>query len=187
MLFNSTEFLFAFLPAALVIFYVLGAISRVAAIRWLILASLAFYAWWRPVNVLIIAPSMAINFAFASILLRLSRREGSRLASKAILGLGIAFNAAFLGVFKYLDFLFGTINDIFGANLVLQNIIPTAGHIVYYLSKDRVSGRCASGTGEIVYVARLLYIRAVFPTARRWSDCPLSRNDAAVPHNHLPL
>jgi alginate O-acetyltransferase complex protein AlgI len=127
MLFNSTEFLFAFLPAALSIFYLLGSISRVAAIRWLILASILFYAWWRPVNILIIAPSLAINFALASILMRLNQQEGSRLTSKVILGLGISFNVAFLGIFKYLDFVFGTINDVFGANLVLQHIILPLG------------------------------------------------------------
>ena len=61
MLFNSTEFLFVFLPVTLAGFYLLGSISRTSAIRWLILASLVFYAWWRPVNVLIIAPSIVIN------------------------------------------------------------------------------------------------------------------------------
>jgi len=55
MLFNSTEFLFAFLPLTLLGFYLLGTTSRAWALRWLILASLVFYAWWRPVNVLIIA------------------------------------------------------------------------------------------------------------------------------------
>ena len=127
MLFNSTEFLFAFLPATLSVFYLLGRISRVAAIRWLILASLLFYAWWRPVNVLIIAPSIAINFALAWILLQLNRREGSRLVSKIVLVLGLAFNVMFLGVFKYLDFMFTTVNDVFAANLVLQHIVLPLG------------------------------------------------------------
>ncbi len=127
MLFNSTEFLFVFLPATLGVFYLLGRMSRVAAIRWLILASLLFYAWWRPVNVLIIAPSIAINFALARVLLELSRREDSRLLSKSVLISGLVFNVVFLGVFKYLDFAFGSVNDIFGTNLVLQHIILPLG------------------------------------------------------------
>ncbi len=127
MLFNSTEFLFAFLPLALFGFYLLGSISRARALGWLILASLVFYAWWRPVNVLIIAPSIAVNFALARILLRLNQNEGSPGASKAVLLLGIAFNVAFLGFFKYTDFISGTINDVFGANLVLRHIILPLG------------------------------------------------------------
>src|SRR5271165_2911924 len=116
MLFNSIEFLFVFLPLALLGFYSLGAMSRAWAIRWLILVSLVFYAWWRPVNVLIIAPSIVINFTLAWILLRLNEREDSRRASTAVLLLGICFNVLFLGFFKYTDFISGTINDVFGAN-----------------------------------------------------------------------
>jgi len=127
MLFNSTEFLFAFLPLTLLGFYLLGTTSRAWALRWLILASLVFYAWWRPVNVLIIAPSIAVNFTLARILLRLNEREDSRNASKAVLLLGIAFNVAFLGFFKYTDFIYGAINDVFGANLVLRHIILPLG------------------------------------------------------------
>jgi len=126
-LFNSSEFLFGFLPVALSGFYLLGARSRTSAIRWLILVSLAFYAWWRPVNVLIIGPSILINFALASILLRLNQGEGSRRMSTAVLVLGICFNVSFLGFFKYTDFIFGSINDILGANLVLRHIILPLG------------------------------------------------------------
>ena len=127
MLFNSSEFLFVFLPVALAGFYLLGTISRTSAIRWLILASLVFYAWWRPVNVLIIGPSILINFALASILLRLNQNERSRRASNAVLVLGIAFNVVFLGFFKYTDFVYSTINDVFGANLLLRHIILPLG------------------------------------------------------------
>jgi D-alanyl-lipoteichoic acid acyltransferase DltB (MBOAT superfamily) len=127
MLFNSSEFLLVFLPTTLLGFYLLGASSRTWALRWLILASLVFYAWWRPLNVLIIAPSIIINFALARILLRLNENEGSCRASTAVLVLGIAFNVAFLGYFKYIDFIYGTINDVFGANLVLRHIILPLG------------------------------------------------------------
>jgi alginate O-acetyltransferase complex protein AlgI len=127
MLFNSSEFLLVFLPATLVGFYVLGTISRTSAIRWLILASLVFYAWWRPINILIIAPSIVINYGIASILTRVIQDESSRRVSKAILVLGIVFNVLFLGVFKYTDFISGSINDIFGTDLLLRHIILPLG------------------------------------------------------------
>src|SRR5215469_1593248 len=127
MLFNSYDFLFTFLPVSLCGFFLLGVVSRTWALRWLILASLTFYAWWRPVNVLIIGPSILINFAFAKLLLRLNQDDGSRRASKAVLLLGISLNVLFLGFFKYTDFIFGTINDVFAANLVLKHIILPLG------------------------------------------------------------
>jgi alginate O-acetyltransferase complex protein AlgI len=127
MLFNSYEFLFVFLPVTLVGFYLLGAFSRTSAILWLILLSLLFYGWWRPVNLLIIGPSIIINYTLAALLLRLNQNEGSPGASRAVLLLGIAFNVLFLGFFKYTDFLSGTINDVFGAHLILRHIILPLG------------------------------------------------------------
>jgi alginate O-acetyltransferase complex protein AlgI len=75
MLFNSHEFLLVFLPATLLGFYLIGRASRQAAILWLIVASLIFYGWWRPLNILIIGPSIIVNYLLASFLLRLSQRD----------------------------------------------------------------------------------------------------------------
>lgn len=127
MLFNSHEFILAFLPVTVIVFYGIGQLSRVWALRWLILASLFFYAWWRPLNVLLIAPSILINFGLARALEWLGRTEEHSRASRAVLLLGIAFNVAFLGFFKYTDFVRGTINDVFGANLVLTHLILPLG------------------------------------------------------------
>jgi alginate O-acetyltransferase complex protein AlgI len=65
MLFNSYEFIFVFLPVTLGGFFLLGLSSRSLALSWIVAASLAFYAWWRPINVLIIAPSILVNFVLA--------------------------------------------------------------------------------------------------------------------------
>jgi alginate O-acetyltransferase complex protein AlgI len=127
MLFNSYEFLFVFLPVTLVGFYLLGAFSRTSAILWLILLSLLFYGWWRPVNIVIIGPSIIINYTLATLLLRLSHSQKSPRASRAVLLAGIAFNVLFLGFFKYTDFLSGTINEVFGAHLILRHVILPLG------------------------------------------------------------
>jgi D-alanyl-lipoteichoic acid acyltransferase DltB (MBOAT superfamily) len=127
MLFNSAEFLFCFVTIALVGFYLLGRSSRVSAIRWLIVVSLVFYGWWRPLNVLIICPSIIINFALARVLLRLSQNEQPGRTSRIVLSFGILFNVMFLGVFKYTDFVAGTINDVLGTNLMLRHIILPLG------------------------------------------------------------
>src|SRR5579862_885098 len=126
MLFNSYEFILAFLPATILMFFLLGTASRVWALRWIIVASLLFYAWWGPLNVLIIAPSILVNFVLARILLRVGSQEKQR-AAKAVLLLGIAFNVAFLGYFKYANFAVGTVNDVFGTNIVLTAIILPLG------------------------------------------------------------
>lgn len=126
MLFNSYEFIFAFLPLALAGFFVLGRVSRGWALRWIILASLGFYAWWRPLNVLIIAPSILINFVLARALQRLAR-EGKARRARAVLILGIVFNVAFLGYFKYANFATEVLGDVTGTSYVLARIILPLG------------------------------------------------------------
>jgi D-alanyl-lipoteichoic acid acyltransferase DltB (MBOAT superfamily) len=127
MLFNSYEFIFAFLPLTLAGFYVLRATSRTWSLHWLILASLFFYAWWRPLNVLIIAPSILVNFVLARFLLLWVGDEKRQQASRVVLVLGITFNVAFLGFFKYTYFIGSAINDVFGANLILTHIVLPLG------------------------------------------------------------
>ena len=126
MLFNSYEFIFVFAPLAVAGFFVLGRRSRTTALSWLIFASLGFYAWWRPFNVLIIAPSIVVNFLLARAILRL-RNEGRDAASTRVLVVGIAFNVAFLGYFKYANFALDSLNDVFGTSWVMARIVLPLG------------------------------------------------------------
>lgn len=125
MLFNSYGFIFAFLPFALAGYYLLGGRSAGWARTWLIIVSLIFYAWWRPLNVAIMAPSVALNFLLARMLLRLREEHPGK--AMLVLITGIVFNLLFLGYFKYLNFTREMLNDVLGSNLVLTNIILPLG------------------------------------------------------------
>ena len=128
MLFNSHEFIFAFLPVTLLGFFLLGGRSREGALLWLTLASLFFYAWWRPVNVLIIAPSIAVNYVLARVLLRLVATGADRSRSaRATLALGIVFNVCFLGYFKYVNFAATIAHDLTGADFVMAEVVLPLG------------------------------------------------------------
>src|SRR6185369_16722015 len=87
-----------------------------------------FYAWWRPINVLIIAPSIAINYALARALQRLVAPGDARLGTaRAVLALGIVFNVCFLGYFKYINFLETIAHDLTGADFVLNEVVLPLG------------------------------------------------------------
>lgn len=128
MLFNSYEFIFAFLPLTLLGFFLAGRWSRPLALYWLSAVSLFFYAWWRPVNVLIIAPSIAVNYLLARLLLRLVSQGPPRLGhARAVLALGIVFNLCFLGYFKYINFLGIVAHDLAGVNFGLVEVVLPLG------------------------------------------------------------
>jgi alginate O-acetyltransferase complex protein AlgI len=126
-LFNSQTFIFIFLPVTVAGFFVFGRASRTLALGWLILASVFFYAWWNPLNVLIMAPSILINFTLARLLLRLNQDEKFQAAARLVLILGLVFNVTFLGYFKYINFLREVANDTLGVNFVFTQVILPLG------------------------------------------------------------
>lgn len=119
MLFNSFEFILVFLPLVLVVYYALGSrFSSRTAIGWLVSASLFFYGWWNPAYLLLLCPSMLINF-------QLGRMLGSRssLQGKLLLALGVSFNLGLIGYFKYANFFVSNVNEIFSMAWHLENIV----------------------------------------------------------------
>jgi len=98
MLFNSYAFLCVFLPATLLLYYVLGrfAATRVA-MAFLVIASLGFYAYWNWRHLFVLLASIGFNYAVGR---RLHRDK-----SKALLVAAIGVDLALLGWFKYAGFL----------------------------------------------------------------------------------
>ena len=103
MLFNSYEFLFAFLPVVLVLYYLLPARPRV----WLLtLASYFFYGWWDYRFCSLMLVSTLIDYIAG----RRIHESTSSATRKRWLWLSMASNLSLLGFFKYYDLLAGTFN-----------------------------------------------------------------------------
>ena len=106
MLFNSIEYLFVFLPLVLAVFVLL---ARKGAselqIAWLIVASVVFYGSWNAAFVLLILASIIVNFLVG----RVMANAGTR-ATRQWLTLGVCFNLALLGYFKYAGFFVDNLN-----------------------------------------------------------------------------
>jgi D-alanyl-lipoteichoic acid acyltransferase DltB (MBOAT superfamily) len=105
MLFNSQAFILLFLPVVLGLYYAL-ANHAVARRVMLVIASMGFYAWWDPRFVPVLAALTVANWLVA----RWFGRSGGRW----LLVAGIIGNLAVLGLFKYADFLRGTVFDLAG-------------------------------------------------------------------------
>lgn len=116
MVFSSLEFIYLFLPPTLFGFLVLRWLGwERGIIWWLIAASIAFYAWWSPLHLILLLLSVAVNFALHRVIL--ARK------SKRVLTLGIVGNLATLAYFKYADFLIANVNLVPGVELPMLDII----------------------------------------------------------------
>lgn len=129
MLFNSYEFIFCFLPITAIIFFGLVRFRLLKlATYWLTLSSLIFYGYWNPAYVPLLVISIIGNFCFGGYL---SAAKSGRKNSQVILWLGISFNLAILGYYKYAAFVVGFLNHIFQATLPIPEIILPLGISFY--------------------------------------------------------
>lgn len=125
MLFNSYIFIFLFLPVTLLIFLALRRRPRRSwAVAWLVVASVIYYGYWKPVFLLLLFGSLSGNYVF--VVLLLGGRLSPRLA-RLTLTCGISLNLALLGFFKYAGFLVSNINDLTGAGLPVPEILLPIG------------------------------------------------------------
>ena len=113
MLFNSQPFILGFLPATLAAFFLAGRLGgRVAALCVLVAASLFFYAWWNPPYVVLLAGSILVNYALAR-RIAAARIAAPGIARRWLVG-GLVFDLGLLGVFKYADFVLGSLAALTG-------------------------------------------------------------------------
>lgn len=122
MLFSSMFFLWVFLPIVLAGSFLLRKTRLVNV--FLVLASLLFYAWGEPVNVLLMLASILINFTAGVLLERFDGADGRR---RLVLSVDIVLNLALLVCFKYLGLLAEGLNallSLFGAGPVPVPTIP---------------------------------------------------------------
>ena len=109
MLFNSSLFIFGFLPATLLGFFVAARCSARLALAWLTAASVVFYGWWNPAWVPLMLASVAFNFIAGRELAR--RQDGEhagpfgRWSSASLLRAAIGADLALLVYFKYAGFI----------------------------------------------------------------------------------
>ena len=107
MLFSSSIFLFAFLPAVLLGYYVVFRGMRRAQNLLLLAASLLFYAWGEPWFVLVMMGSILANYFFG-LWVHAWRRRGRRPALPVTAA--VVCNLGLLFVFKYLTFTLENLN-----------------------------------------------------------------------------
>src|SRR6516225_4230689 len=121
MLFSSPIFLFLFLPIVLTVYLLLR--HTKARNNWVLLMSLAFYAWGEIGFIFLLLASTVVNYALG---LWVDRSTGIA-SRKMAVTVAVIVNIGLLAFFKYADFAAG----IFNSMLEFAGIAPLkAPHIL---------------------------------------------------------
>ena len=127
MVFSSLLFLFYFLAAVLLVYFLLPKKLKNA---WLLISSLFFYAWGEPVYVIIMILVIVADYVLG-LLIEKRKDEGRIRAARVTLIVGIVLNLATLGFFKYANFLIGNLNAIPGVSIPLLDLALPIGISFY--------------------------------------------------------
>lgn len=125
MLFSSIVFLFSFLPAVMILYYLLPVRFRNVI---LLLASLVFYAWGEPVYLFLMLLSILFNY-FSGLDIAWNLQD--KRAAKRSLVFNLIINLAVLGFFKYEGFVLDTLNGILPVH-ISYHALPLPIGISFY-------------------------------------------------------
>ena len=121
MLFTSISFLYYFLPALIIIYFITPKYKNII----LLIASLLFYFYGEPKYVFLMIAEIIIAYIGAILIDKYKNQ------SKNILIITLFIHVLLLIIFKYTDFIIQTINDISNANIKLLNIALPIGISFY--------------------------------------------------------
>ena len=124
MLFSSIPFLFYFLPAVLILYFLVPAKLKNAV---LLAFSLVFYAWGEPKYVFLMIATICLFF-FCGIAIG---KANSQKMKKLWLTVSVVISLALLAIFKYADFGVSSVNAALGTSLPLLKLALPIGISFY--------------------------------------------------------
>jgi alginate O-acetyltransferase complex protein AlgI len=149
MLFSSYIFIFIFLPISLLIYHGLQRAGwQRCSILALTLLSFFFYGWWNPVYLLLLVPLTLANYVIARFII--FSRNSRPFVAKIGLIIGLAGNLCVLGYFKYANFFIDNINELFGLNLFLAQIVLPLG--ISFFTFQKITFLVDSYRGKIEHL-----------------------------------
>ncbi|MGN0675052.1 MAG: MBOAT family O-acyltransferase [Oscillospiraceae bacterium] len=153
MVFSSLTFLYYFLPAVLIVYIMLPNRITVSGIRikgnpfviparnlLILLTGFFFYAWGEPFYVIIMFISTLIDYTAGRLM---NKYDDNQKIRTVCLIVSVCMNIGLLAVFKYSDFIFDSINGLFGTDItnpvILVNRAVNDNIYNFGLSEDRVA------------------------------------------------
>lgn len=118
MVFSSLLFMFRFLPAVLLLYFLAPRRMRNVI---LFLFSLFFYAWGEPKYVFLMLFSITMDYGVGRLIDKYKKQQDFKRAKGALM-ISIVMNLGILAFFKYADFLIGSVNGLLGTSFPLPGI-----------------------------------------------------------------
>jgi alginate O-acetyltransferase complex protein AlgI len=178
-LFNSYSFILGFLPITLIVFFTLTKLGLITIARtWLLIASLVFYANSNVSYLPLLLISISVNYLIGKCI---EQAQPNIEKAKLFLLLGIGFDLALLGYFKYANFFITSLGQLLQTNWQITQIILPLGISFYTFIQiaylvDTYNGKAKQSD----FLTHSLFV-AFFPHVIAG---PISDNKEVIPQFH---
>lgn len=150
MQFNSYVFILLFLPITLLLYFLTNKIHSQIGKLVLVIASIYFYAYLDWSTLIVFGISLAINYVFSRIVKKTGRGK------KFFLAVPIVVNVGLLLYFKYINFAITNINQLFGADWSLKELVLPLG--ISFFTFQQIAYVVAIYKNEIEHDSLLDYL-----------------------------
>lgn len=147
MFFNSYEFIFIFLPIALIGYFIIGKIKNVYANLWLAVLSLFFCAYWDIRYLPVLLGSIIVNYLCSGVVIS-ARNNKVEWKRKTFFWIGILFNIGLLGWYKYMNFFIDITNTVVGAHFPMLHLILPLGISFFSITQILYQVDCYYGVAK---------------------------------------
>lgn len=129
MVFSSVMFLFFFLPAVFLCYFIIPKKLRTARNIVLLIFSLAFYAWGEPRYIILMIVSIIINYS-SGLIIEIFRDRSQKIKKISLIS-SIILNIALLAYFKYFTFFAESFVNAFSIDVKVAQILLPIGISFY--------------------------------------------------------
>ena len=162
MIFSSYQFLLMFFPITAVGYWALVHFRFYEMAKiWLVIASFYFYAQGSPAFFPYFMGSVLANYVSGITMCQL--QEDKTAQRKVLLAVGVLANIGFLGYYKYMNFFLENVNNLFGTDFVMKNVVLPIGISFFTFQLIAFLVDCYRGQTKKYSITEYLLFITFFP------------------------
>lgn len=159
MFFNSLPFIFAFLPISIIGYFLLTKRNGIFGQVWLAVLSLVFYALLTPEYLALLLVSIGFNYTIGRGIIRSISDPAYLSWKKSFLIIGVLGDLTLLGYYKYFNFAVFNLDQFFGLNIPMQDVILPLG--ISFFTFTQLAFLADAYNGKVRSTSLLSYLQFV--------------------------
>ena len=190
MLFSSIPFIYIFFPIVFLGFWLSTVFkSRVVSLVWLFASSIYFYGYYDSRYIWLLLSSILVNYGLSLVVLANNIKKCKLIFTT----IGVIFNIALIGYFKYKNFFLENTNLLLGTDFTIEKLIVPLGISFFSFQQISYIVDCYKGSTHIIGILDYICFVSFFPQilsgpiSRFWQLAPQLENLKGISYKNFAV